>query len=442
METEEIKCTVAVIGGGITGSAVFYMLAKYTDVKKIALIEKYPDLARVNSHFDNNSQTLHFGDIETNYSLEKALRVKEAAEMTKTYLEKFDHGLFLKNHKMVLAVGAAEVGELEKRFKEFKEYYPKLRLIRREEIARLEPKVVEGRDPREKIAALATEDGYAVDYHALAKSLVRSAEKSDPEARYFLGHKVKNVSPEGKTFKIATDKKIFRADFVVFAAGAHSLIFAKSLGYGKEFGILPVAGSFYVGDDLLRGKVYRVQIKGLPFAAVHGDPNVNNPRQTRFGPTAKVLPLLERHHWTTIPDFLKTSVWSLRGVLSLLAIISDRTIFKFVFKNLLYDLPFFGKRQFLKNIRKIIPSLEISDIKYGRGIGGIRPQVVNTKTRKLEMDEAKIIGTGLIFDITPSPGASVCLKNAEKDARIIIEHFKGKYRFDEEKFKRDFQVSA
>ena len=71
---------VAIIGGGVCGTALLYMLAEYTDINDIILIEKYDSVATVNSHGRNNSQTLHCGDIETNYTLEKASKVKAAAE--------------------------------------------------------------------------------------------------------------------------------------------------------------------------------------------------------------------------------------------------------------------------------------------------------------------------------------------------------------------------
>ncbi len=68
---------VAIIGGGISGTALLYLLARYTDIGHIALLEKYPAVAQINSHGRNNSQTLHCGDIETNYTLEKALQGAE-----------------------------------------------------------------------------------------------------------------------------------------------------------------------------------------------------------------------------------------------------------------------------------------------------------------------------------------------------------------------------
>jgi malate dehydrogenase (quinone) len=56
---------VVIIGGGASGTALLYTLAKYTNIPHIALIEKYDRPGQVNSKASNNSQTLHVGDIET-----------------------------------------------------------------------------------------------------------------------------------------------------------------------------------------------------------------------------------------------------------------------------------------------------------------------------------------------------------------------------------------
>ncbi len=76
---------VVIIGGGVTGTALLYSLAKFTDLKRVALIEKYDSIAAVNSKATNNSQTIHCGDIETNYTLEKAIGVKRNAQMVARY---------------------------------------------------------------------------------------------------------------------------------------------------------------------------------------------------------------------------------------------------------------------------------------------------------------------------------------------------------------------
>src|SRR3989338_5919806 len=112
---------VAIVGGGITGSALFYMLSKYSDVKKVILFEKNV-IGGVNSHEKNNSQTLHFGDIETNFSYEKAVRLRDAAGMVVSYLQNHD-GLSRKTKKMVIGVGEDEVRTLEHRYNHLKKYF-------------------------------------------------------------------------------------------------------------------------------------------------------------------------------------------------------------------------------------------------------------------------------------------------------------------------------
>ena len=77
---------VIIVGGGITGASLLYMLSRYTDAKRILLLEKFDSFAALNSNSINNAQTLHFGDIETNYSLEKSRETKEEAEIVLKYL--------------------------------------------------------------------------------------------------------------------------------------------------------------------------------------------------------------------------------------------------------------------------------------------------------------------------------------------------------------------
>jgi malate dehydrogenase (quinone) len=76
------------------------------------------------------------------------------------------------------------------------------------------------------------------------------------------------------------------------------------MGFGHNLGCLPVAGSFYMTQKkLLNGKVYMIPNPKLPFAALHGDPDILADGNTRFGPTALVLPKLERFKPGTYKDF-------------------------------------------------------------------------------------------------------------------------------------------
>lgn len=431
-----------IIGGGISGTALLYQTATFSDIPSIGLLEKYAAPARVNSLASNNSQTLHCGDIETNYSLEKALKVQRAAGMLARYCLRQpdrDHLIF-SYPKMVLGVGARECTMLRERFARLSPHYPHLRLLDIKAIARIEPAVATGPDGRlrdEELLALGSTDEYtAVDFEAAARSFVRQAQQVEGktvEVRY--NEEVRRIRIEDGRFLVETGTACYQSRSLVVCAGGHSLKLAQDLGYGLDYSCLPVAGSYYFTPQILNGKVYTVQNDKLPFAAIHGDPDVQVPGKTRFGPTALILPILERYNYRTLPDFLRVFRFDRRVARVLWDLFKVPDIRNYMLKNLLFEIPFIRKWLFLRDVRKIVPSLRYGDLEFARKVGGIRPQLIDKPNLKLLMGEAKIdTGIGAIFNMTPSPGGTSCLENAEQDMRAIVA-FLGAH-LDEEGFRK------
>jgi len=434
------ECDVAIIGGGIIGTALLYTLAKYSNIKSIALFEKYPELARVNSSSTKNSQTLHFGDIETHFSIRKVRLVKEAAEYLAALLEKHKQGrLYRKFPKMLLAVGEKEITTLNERFQEIKNLFPKLQKIDAKEIARLEPRLIKGRPKNQPVIALYSPDGFAVRFGALARHFSREAQREKgKKIDVFLNEYLKTIQKDREGYLLKTSKRRLHAKVVVFAAGAHSLVFAKLLGYGKEKGILPIVGSFYYSRiPLLKTKVYTVQDPDLPFMPLHADPDINNPDETHIGPIPRIIPFLEKSKPSTLKGFLRTSVYSTKGVASLFALLGKPKVLNYSINSLLQHTPILGKHLFIKEARKIIPSLQLEEIGYSSRFGGARPQLVNIRTKEAEIGESRIVGKNLIFNINPLPGASACLGNALYEADIVVKFLGPEYKFDKESFKKD-----
>lgn len=450
---------VLIVGGGVCGTALLFELARYTDLDRLLLVERYDALARVNSKASNNSQTIHCGDIETNYTLEKALLVKRTAEMIVHYADLLDpetrKRCVFRTPKMVLGVGERECAFLRERFERFSPHFPAMELLDKQQIASWEPQVgfVNGQMRPEELVAIGIRSTYtAVDYEELSASFVAQARQalvgSGRQLNLQLGTSVAAISPEGEGYRVelvatagctsaaGQAPRSVLARHVVVNAGAHSLLMAQRMGFGLEYSCLPVAGSFYFTPDLLQGKVYTVQNDKLPFAAIHGDPDVRAPGKTRFGPTALLLPLLERYEPGSFWEFLQVLRldWAVLAVFWQLLRTAD--IRNYIFKNLLFEVPWLRRRLFLADARKIVPSMELGDLSFAEGYGGVRPQLIDKANRKLMLGEASIAARpGLVFNVTPSPGGTCCLGNGARDVAAIAERLG--CRFDRDRLARE-----
>ena len=429
-----------IIGGGVTGTALLYVLSNYTNMERLALFEKYDKPAQIASSANNNSQTLHEGDIETNYGLEKASKNKPRALMTLRYLmkQKDKDQILFEMPKMVLGVGAAEVGVIKKRVIEFQKLFPEICLLEGEAIGRVEPKLIEGRDPGAPIAALYNPKGYAINYEKLSQSFLSNVQKKGRRVHINFGTQVSKIEKIDNGYRVHTNSDSFTTKALIANTGVYSLELAKSIGYGKDYAILPTVGYFYNGPKVLNGKVYMIQEPGLPMAAIHGDYDVAKNGITRFGPRAGVLLWLELGKFATVKNYLKSAGFP-RIFFSYAKILSNLKLTRFIILNNIYGLPFIGKNLFIKEVQKIVPTLQARDITPAKGTGGVRPQVIDLKNHSLEFGLGKVYGDKSIFSMTPSPGASISLANARDDAEYLINEFNGEFEFDAEQFEQNYQ---
>ena len=440
---------VFVVGGGVTGTGLLYLLSNFTNLKRLGLAERRDHFGSVASGALSNSQTIHCGDIETNYTQEKAMLVKKQADMLRNFATKLPDALrdrcVFRMPKMVIGIGNKEIQQLEQRYTAFRDIFPNQQLLTKEQLSSKEPHVIQLTSYRtrpEPMNALFTENEHTgVNYNMLSNAFIeasRNVQNKTVDVTKQL--EVEDIISEGPqsnpTFILQTSQGRVRSKFVVVSSCGYSLLLAHKLGYGLNYGCLPVAGSFYYSRaPVLNGKVYTVQDPKLPFAAIHGDPDVYKQGFTRFGPTALPLPLLERDNWKSLKDFLTVSRIDRKYLVTLIKLFADPVMLDFSIRNFIYELPFAGSRLFLKSVHKLIPSMRLEDLRFAHGCGGIRPQLIDKVSRKLLMGEGKIKGENIIFNITPSPGGTTCLGNAEKDMRHICESLGA--TISEEKLKKN-----
>ncbi len=431
----------AIVGGGVAGCSLLFTLARYTDINNIILFEKYDEVSQLNSNPKANSQTLHVGDIESNYTLDKAKKVKDSSFMIKNYIENFNEidSVGFRSDKMLLAVGDKEIEELKTRYSEFKELYPYLELWDEEFLATFEPKLLENR--KEPIMAMGARGQITtIDYKKLSESFVQQALDTNKNIQMRYNEEVTKITrEEDGYYKITSDTTNFRAKSIVVNAGAYSLLFAQDMGYGEEYATLPIGGSFFfTKEKLLNSKVYTMQNPKLPFAAIHADPDCTQNWNTRFGPTAFALPKLERYHSLHIKDLIHALNIDIDVTKVYMNLFKDSTIRRYIFKNMIEEIPLVGKEVFIKDAQKVIPSLKVSDLKFAEGYGGMRPQIIDKKRQELLLGEAKISEEGIIFNMTPSPGATSSLAIAMQDTKAICNHLSKS--FDLVKHQREIQM--
>ena len=431
---------VVIVGGGVVGAALLYTLSNYTDIKKIALVEKRGSIASLNSDWTSNSQTLHFGDVETNYNEETARRTKEASKLILGYQKSenlYGSRMIKKCQKLLLAVGDEEIAYAEKWYKSFaRRLYAGLDKIDAETVKKIEPNLLKGRDGSEKIAVYRSETGYMVDYGRLARSFVKKSKVRAKKIDLMLNVGIDSFSGVADGYILNSGDRTIICRAVVFATGAYSLYFAKMIGIAENFSIIATGGGFFRSRKVLNGKVYRVQMGKIPFAAVHGDPDMNDSSVTRFGPVIYLPIGMEKGEFRPL-DYARTS-GAEELIPTSLRISGKYNLFSLISRHLSYSIPFIGKELFLKNeARKLVPSLKYSDISAAEGYGGISPRIVDRRSMTLNIGEQKIRKGNAIFNVSPSPGASSSLAIAESDAKYLSKRLG--FRFDQDKFNRNLR---
>ncbi len=247
------------------------------------------------------------------------------------------------------------------------------------------------------------------------------------------------TSGNGGPVSIYTDKTGVAEWSIPFTcSGSYSLLFAKMLDFDKNLSIISIGGDYFISKRMLNGKVYRVQKGGVPFAAVHADPDIRNPDITRYGPTA-TMPLRLEKRGSTFFDYLRSFNYDIKTLETLVKVVSNEDIIRILETNFVYGLPLIGKRWFFENeARKIVPTIKYEQLYHERGMGGIRPQIVDENTESFFVGASKLYDNNAIFNITPSPGASSSLESGIEDMKYIARALG--LRIDHKKFEAELGI--
>jgi (S)-2-hydroxyglutarate dehydrogenase len=393
---------VAIIGGGIVGTATAMALGSHPGLS-LVLLEAEESLAAHQS--GHNSGVIHSGLYYKPGSLKARNCTLGRQEMYRFCQE---HGIpHERCGKLVIATQENELPalqELERRglangLEGFRRLGP-------EEIREVEPHAV-------GIAGLWVPETGIVDYAEVTRAFADVVQRNG--GRILTGARVLAFHAAHGEFVLVTAREKVRCKHLINCAGLQSDRVARLCGVEPGLQIIPFRGEYYFllpeRRSLVRNLIYPVPDPRFPFLGVHftrtihggveAGPNavlaLKREGYGRFSASPRDIAQWARYggYWRMVGKYWKTGVGELYRSLS--------------------------KRAFVKALQRLIPELRHEDLR--RGGAGVRAQAVDP-TGAL-VDDFRIIHAERMIHVlnAPSPAATASISIGKTVAAMAAESF-------------------
>jgi len=267
---------IAIIGGGVIGSAIARELTKYK--LNVAVFEMGSDVTSGTSKA--NSGVVHSGINSPSSSL-KARFCIEGNKMFQLLANELGFPLQWVG-KYIIAKNEEEVRDLERLKKVgMNNSVPGLEIKNRSEVKKKEPNVSCFK------ALWVPNSGITLPYEFTIALAENAAENN---ASFFLETKVTGLKKQKNHFLIKTNKGDFQAEVVVNAAGLNCRE-VVSMMEEPDFQVYPCRGEYLVLDknysSLINSMIYPVPVKGSGVLGVHITPTIEG--NVLLGPSAEFI---------------------------------------------------------------------------------------------------------------------------------------------------------
>jgi len=353
-----------IIGGGILGACIAQEIKSRFPNQTTTLIEKESSLAFHAS--GRNSGVLHAGFYYTADSF-KAKFTKKGCAQWKQYCR--EKNLKINEcGKLVVAKNESELEALEELYRRGKANGVEIFRISESEARNIEPRVKTFRK------ALYSPNTASVDPKEIMSAIIKDLESQNIS---ILTH----TAYLSRTQKgILTNKGEIRADYIINAAGLYADKIAKDFGFAKNCKILPFKGLYLYSQESphsVKTNIYPVPNLHNPFLGVHYTLTVDG--KIKIGPTA--IPAFWREHYEGLDRFnLKEFIEIINTETQLF--ISN----SFNFRQLaLEEIKKYSRKKMVELASLLLEGVKAEDYKKW-GKPGIRAQLLNTRSNKLEMD--------------------------------------------------------
>jgi len=400
-----MKFDIAIIGGGIVGAATFYQLQNRFPNKRIVLLEKEAVLA--DHQTGNNSGVLHSGLYYPPGSLKAENCVRGREQLVE----------FARNHqiphdvcgKVVVATEEKELPYLDKIFQTgLKNGLSEIRMLSGEEVREIEPHV-------RAIRGIWVPYTGIIDYRKATEKMVELALAMQTESAVELSTEVFKTIDRGNETEVVTNSGSFFVRYSVFCAGLQADRLARKDGIKLEEKVVGFRGDYYELEEHAKHKVknliYPVPNPDFPFLGVHFTRMTDG--EIECGPNAVFTFKREGYGKT---DFNLRDTW-------------DALTYRGTWKLFLINISFgmneyrraFSKKRFLKTLQRIIPSLEMDDIRPGRS--GVRALLLRTDGDTRDDFRIEYNNRSIHVLNAPSPAATASLAIGEHVVEMAVSHF-------------------
>ncbi len=402
---EENTFDIGVVGGGIVGAASAYKIQKKYPDLRVVLFEKEGALSEHQT--GHNSGVIHSGL----YYKPGSYKAKNCVEGRRE-LVKFAQEHNIKHDvcgKVVVATNESELPFLEKIYNNgVANGVEDTEKITGDQVREIEPYCA-------GIAGIFVGCTGIIDFVGTTIKMGELVTAINPNSKIALNTEVLSYGREGAFTHVKTSKGDYKVKNMVFCGGLQSDRLAEKDGVETDMKIVGFRGDYYELEDHAKDKVknliYPVPNPEFPFLGVHFTRMVNG--DIECGPNAVFTFKREGYGKT---DF------NFRDTAEALAYSGTWKLFR---KHWRFGLDeykrAFSKKLFLNRLQKLIPSLELDDLRPGRA--GVRAMALGEDGTMIEDFKIEYKNNSIHVLNAPSPAATSCLAIGEAVSEMAEKHF-------------------
>lgn len=356
-----------IAGAGIVGLTTAFEILERSPAARVAVVDKEPCIGRHAS--GRNSGVLHCGLYYGSDTLKARVCATGGLAM-KAFADA--HGIpWANTGKVLVATDPSQLPAVDRLMRNAAENGIRAERIDTKTLLELEPAA-----PPDAVAAIHCPETSVIDIKAVLETL--RARLADRGVQFHFQRRITGPVPDGS---LRTTAGPIRGGFLFNCCGAYADVLARACGLARDYMLVPFKGIYWKlspeTNPLVRGNIYPVPDISMPFLGVHFTRSIHG--DVYVGPTA--MPALGRENYGLLAGARLGETLAILGRLGLLYL-ADQNNFRLLAAT---EIRKYSKTFFHRCATRLFPALAIGDL-VPTSKSGIRPQLVNIATKRLEMD--------------------------------------------------------